>query len=142
MVNKYKVITLCGSTRFMDIFHQVEHDLTLKGNIVLSVEVFEKMTGEELSEEQIELLNDIHRKKIDISDAILVIDMHGYIGDATKAEIEYAESLGKEVLYFSKIYTEIVIHNIWQNNSPHDVKFIFNPRPRRTQVVKVTKRLL
>lgn len=139
MVNKYKVITLCGSTKFMDIFHKVEHDLTLKGYIVLSVEVFGKMTGEELSRDQIDLLNDIHRKKIDISDAIFVIDMHGYIGEATKSEIEYAESLGKEVFYFSKLYTEVVIHSCW-GNTPKIVP-ISSPT-RRSQVVKITKRLL
>lgn len=140
MISKYKVITLCGSTRFMDIFHKVEHDLTLKGYIVLSVEVFEKITGEEISKEQIDLLNDIHRKKIDISDAIFVIDMHGYIGEATKSEIEYAESLGKEVFYFSKLYTEVVVHNIWGHDSKRIVSL--QSPTRRTQVVKVTRRLL
>lgn len=139
MVNKYKVITLCGSTRFMDIFHKVEHDLTLKGYIVLSVEVFEKMTGEEISKEQIDLLNDIHRKKIDISDAIFVIDMHGYIGEATKAEIEYAESLGKEIYYFSKLYTEVVIHSCW-GNTPKIVPV--SAPTRRPQVVKIIKKPL
>lgn len=138
MVNKYKVITLCGSTRFMDIFHKVEHDLTLKGYIVLSVEVFEKMTGEEISKEQIDLLNDIHRKKIDISDAIFVIDMHGYIGEATKSEIEYAKSIGKEIYYFSKLYTEVVVHSCWGKTS----KIVPSSSKNGTQVVKVTKRFL
>ena len=40
MVSKYKVITLCGSTRFKDEFIKVQKELTLKGNIVISVGLF------------------------------------------------------------------------------------------------------
>ena len=40
MVGKYKVITLCGSTKFKDAFIKAQKDLTLKGNIVISVGLF------------------------------------------------------------------------------------------------------
>ena len=40
MVGKYKVITLCGSTRFKDAFMETQKRLTLEGNIVISVGLF------------------------------------------------------------------------------------------------------
>ncbi|MCY6485522.1 hypothetical protein OW763_14400 [Clostridium aestuarii] len=40
MVGKYKVITLCGSTKFKEEVLQVQKDLSLKGNIVISVGLF------------------------------------------------------------------------------------------------------
>ena len=39
-MKKYKVITLCGSTKFKDDFMRVQKELTLKGNIVISVGLF------------------------------------------------------------------------------------------------------
>ena len=35
MIGKYKIITLCGSTRFKDEFLKVQKQLTLEGNIVI-----------------------------------------------------------------------------------------------------------
>lgn len=107
MVKNYKVITLCGSTRFKDEFLNVQKDLTLKGNIVLSVglfghsgdyEVWENMDEGTLTKTK-EMLDDMHKRKIDMADEIFVINVNGYIGESTKSEIEYAKSLGKKVNY-------------------------------------------
>ena len=107
MIKNYKVITLCGSTRFKDEFLKVQKDLTLKGNIVISVglfghsgdsEVWENMNEGSLTKTK-EMLDDMHKRKIDISDDICVINVNGYIGESTKSEIEYAKSLGKGVNY-------------------------------------------
>ena len=95
-----QVITLCGSTKFKAQFREVEA-LTLSGHIVLSVG-FEQSDGIEITEEQECKLKESHFRKIDMSDEIFVIDVNGYIGDSTRAEIEYASSHGKKVRYYSK----------------------------------------
>lgn len=107
MVGKYKVITLCGSTRFKEEFINAQKDLTLKGNIVISVglfghsgdnEVWEKMDEGTLTKTK-EMLDDMHKRKIDMADEIFVINVGGYIGSSTKSEIEYAKKTGKKVNY-------------------------------------------
>ena len=107
MVKNYKVITLCGSTRFKDEFLKVQKDLTLQGNIVISVglfghsgdsEVWENMDEGTLTKQK-EMLDDMHKRKIAMADEIFVINVDGYIGESTKSEIEYAKSLGKKVNY-------------------------------------------
>ena len=105
MVRNYKVITLCGSTRFKDEFLRVQKELTLQGNIVISVglfghsgdaEVWENMDEGTLAKTK-EMLDDMHKRKIDMADEIFVINVGGYIGDSTKSEIEYAKSTNKKV---------------------------------------------
>ena len=97
MVGKYKVITLCGSTKFKDEFLEEQKRLTLEGNIVISVGCFGHADGEELSIETKTMLDDIHKRKIDMADEIFVINKNGYIGTSTKSEIEYAKNTGKKV---------------------------------------------
>ena len=107
MVQQYKVVTLCGSTRFKDEFMQVQKKLTLEGCIVISVglfghsgdeEVWEGMSEDTLTSTKI-MLDDMHKRKIDMADEIFVINKNGYIGDSTRSEIAYAESHGKPVKY-------------------------------------------
>ena len=100
MVGKYPVITLCGSTRFKDQFLEAQKRLTLAGNIVISVGMFGHSGDDEVRTEGTkEMLDDMHKRKIDMADAIYVINVGGYIGESTSSEIEYAESIGKEILY-------------------------------------------
>ena len=107
MVGKYKVITLCGSTKFKDEFLREQKRLTLEGNIVISVglfgqsgdnKVWENMDEGTLTKTK-EMLDDMHKRKIDMADEIFVINVGGYIGESTKSEIAYAESTGKTVRY-------------------------------------------
>ena len=111
MVKKYKVITLCGSTKFKDEFLKAQKDLTLQGNIVISVglfghsgdsEVWENMDEGTLTKTK-EMLDDMHKRKIDMSDEIFVINVGGYIGASTKSEIEYAKKNNKVVRYLEGI---------------------------------------
>lgn len=100
MIDKYKIITLCGSTKFKDEFIKVQKDLTLKGNIVLAVGLFGHSGDNEVWVGNMkEMLDDMHKKRIDMSDAIFVINKNGYIGDSTKNEIEYAIKNNKEIFY-------------------------------------------
>ena len=110
-MNKYKVITLCGSTKFKDEFLKVQKELTLKGNIVISVGLFGHSGDDEawgnIDEAGIsktkEMLDDMHKRKIDMSDEIFVINVGGYIGESTKSEIEYAIANNKKVEYLEKV---------------------------------------
>lgn len=110
MQGKYPVITLCGSTRFKDQFMEMQKKLTLEGNIVISVglfghsgdsEVWENMDEGTLTKTK-EMLDDIHKRKIDMSDEIFVINVGGYIGDSTRSEIDYALANGKKVRYLEE----------------------------------------
>lgn len=98
MIGKYKVITLCGSTRFKEDFERVNKELTLAGNIVISVGCFGH-AGDIFTDKDKEMLDDIHKRKIDMADAIFVINKNGYIGASTKSEIEYAQAHHKEIKY-------------------------------------------
>lgn len=107
MEGKYKVITLCGSTRFKEAFMEAQKRLTLEGNIVISVglfghsgddEVWDGMDEGMLSKTK-EMLDDMHKRKIDMADEIYVINVGGYIGDSTRSEIKYAQAAGKDVHY-------------------------------------------
>lgn len=106
---KYKVITLCGSTKFKDEFIKVQKELTLKGNIVISLGTFGhsdeewNKRSEEEKEKLKEMFADMHRRKIDMSDEIFVINVNGYIGKSTRSEIEYAKQHGKKINYLEKI---------------------------------------
>ena len=107
MTGKYKVVTLCGSTRFKDAFMEVQKRLTLEGNIVISVGLFGHSGDSEVWENMDEgtltatkaMLDDMHKRKIDMADEIFVINVGGYIGESTRSEIDYAEAHGKQVNY-------------------------------------------
>lgn len=100
MIGNYKVITLCGSTRFKDAFLEAQKQLTLQGNIVISVGLFGHSGDDEVwTEGTKEMLDDMHKQKIDMADEIFVININGYIGSSTRSEIEYALAHGKAVKY-------------------------------------------
>lgn len=104
MVGKYKVITLCGSTRFKDDFIAAQKRLSLEGNIVISVGLFGHSGDEEVSRPGVkEMLDDMHLRKIDMADEIFVVNPGGYIGESTRREITYAKSAGKEVAYLVNV---------------------------------------
>lgn len=99
-MKEYNVITLCGSTKFKDEFLQVQKELTLKGNIVISVGLFGHSGDDEVWQEGTkEMLDDMHKRKIDMANEIFVINKNGYIGSSTNSEIAYAKAKGKTVTY-------------------------------------------
>lgn len=105
MMKKYPVVTLCGSTRFKTEFQQIQKDLTLQGYIVISVGLFGHGGDSEVWENMDEgtvtrtkqMLDDMHKSKIDMADEIFVVNPGGYIGDSTWSEICYARMCGKEI---------------------------------------------
>ena len=103
-----KIICLCGSTRFYDEFQRANFRETMAGNIVLSVgfyphaEFSKKAHGEDVgitSEEKVSL-DELHKRKIDLADEILILNVGGYIGDSTRREIAYASAHGKPNSFF------------------------------------------
>lgn len=120
MVGKYKVVTLCGSTRFKEQFMEAQKRLTLAGYIVISVglfghagdqEVWDGMDEGTLSKTK-EMLDDMHKRKIDMADEIYVINVGGYIGDSTRSEIQYAEAHGKPVRYYEDNRKDEMLHQL------------------------------
>lgn len=113
MIGNYKIVTLCGSTKFKKEFLEIQKKLTLLGYIVISVGLFGHSGDNEVWENMDEgtltktksMLDDMHKRKIDLSDMIYVINVGGYIGESTRSEIEYAISTGKEVHYLENVNT-------------------------------------
>ena len=102
-----KRITLCGSTKYKYEFEQINQILTMLGGVVYSVGFYGHADGIEFTKEQKELLDTVHKLKIDNSDAIFVINVDDYIGHSTQSEISYAKALNKQIYYltdFLKIY--------------------------------------
>lgn len=100
MIGSYEVVTLCGSTRFKDDFINAQKQLTLNGKIVVSLGLFGHSDDEDQITPEVEkMLDDMHKKRIDMADSIFVINRNNYIGDSTKSEIEYAKKTGKRIKY-------------------------------------------
>lgn len=101
-VRGFKVITLCGSTKFKDEFIAEQKRLTLEGNIVISVGLFGHSGDNEVWIAGTKhMLDEMHKAKIDMADEIFVIDVDGYIGESTTREINYAIYLRRPVKYYS-----------------------------------------
>ena len=103
MVGKYPVITLCGSSMFEEQARKEQLRLTLEGNLVLGLTHQEYDWGHKLFRPgSAQMMDDMHLRKIDMSDAIYVINKVGYLENSTKAEIEYARKQGKEVQFYDE----------------------------------------
>jgi hypothetical protein len=102
-----KIICLCGSTRFYDAFQKANYELTMAGNIVLSVGFYPhtpEVHGEGVgaTDAQKVALDELHKRKIDLADEIFVLNVDHYIGSSTRSEIDYARSTGKPVKYLEE----------------------------------------
>jgi len=103
MIGNFKIITLCGSTKFKEEFLREQKRLTLEGNIVISVGLFGHSGDDEVwLEDTKNMLDEMHKRKIDLADEIFVINVDGYIGSSTKQEIDYAIKTNKIVKYLEK----------------------------------------
>ena len=121
MINGFKVITLCGSTRFKDEFLEAQKRLTLEGNVVISVGLFGHSGDDEVWTEGVkDMLDRQHLAKIDLADEIFVINVGGYIGDSTRREIAYAEFKGKSIIYLEKAPKLCIYDNYAALRELHD----------------------
>lgn len=99
-----EIVCLCGSTRFGEAFADANRRLTLEGRIVLSVgECTRAQRGvspqEAFGEDAKVRLDELHKRKIDLADRVLVLNVGGYIGDSTRSEIAYAEAHDTPITY-------------------------------------------
>lgn len=109
------IVTLCGSTRFKDEFLEVQKVLTLQGHIVLSVGLFGHADNVELTPEEKIRLDNLHKEKINMSDAIYVINPGGYIGESTYSEIDWARRMKKQIFFLVPIDDK-------ENNNEQDME--------------------
>lgn len=107
-----RIVCLCGSTRFWREFQEASLRETLAGNIVLSIGAARCADDDDKSfggyipvdefDEKKKELDELHFRKIDLADEVLVLNVGGYIGESTANEIRYAESIGKMVRYLHR----------------------------------------
>ena len=98
-----KIITVCGSYKFEKEMTEITEKMALEGNCMITPIDLTKPNKEAYTEEQALMLDRMHKEKIKLADAILVVNVNGYIGNSTKNEIEYAKNNGKKVIYHEKI---------------------------------------
>ena len=106
---KPKVICLCGSTRFTAEMLVIQWELTKQGNIVLSWcalpdSYFNDGDKTHVGDQEgvKEIVDEVHKRKIDLADEIFVLNINGYIGESTRSEIEYAEAHKKPLRYLEE----------------------------------------
>ena len=97
-----KVITVCGSLRFYTEMMEVTEKMELEGNCML-VPIYNpsKSSKDDFTEEEALMLDKMHKERIKLADAILVVNVDGYIGNSTSKEIEFAKALNKEIMYYT-----------------------------------------
>ena len=96
---KRKVVTICGSVRFWDKIQEMSERLQLENEYAV-IGITPHVMDRDFTEYEKDLLGELHRIKIDLSDAIFVVNVDGYIGESTKKEIEYAKEKGIETVMF------------------------------------------
>ena len=96
---KRKVVVMCGSYRFEQLMQEEAERLELECGYAV-IPVLQHVLKRELTSDEKNLLGQMHLQKIDLADAIYVVNPDGYIGDSVRQEIAYAREKGKEILYF------------------------------------------
>ena len=98
-----KIITVCGSYKFKKEMTEITEKMALKGNCMLTPIELSRSKKEDYTEKEASMIDKMHKDKIRLADAILVVNVDGYIGSSTKSEIELAKSLNKEILYYTDL---------------------------------------
>ena len=101
-----KIVTLCGSLKFENEMMIIAEKMELEGYCILTP-VYPVLENVKRTEEQLMKFKEEHFKRIELSDAILVVNVNNYIGNSTNLEIEYAKKLEKEIIY----YTDLIKNN-------------------------------
>lgn len=104
MTTRPTIVCLCGSGRFRQAFEDAEFRETIAGKIVLTIGCNTKDVARDVDWSYVKpMLDELHLRKIDLADEVLILNVDGYIGDSTARERTYAESLGKRVRYWEAI---------------------------------------
>ncbi len=119
-MNNPRVVCFCGSTRFAHEFMILRWEMEKQGIITLGINIlpngyFENEGGHGAEQQGVkEVLDELHLRKIDISDEVFVINKGGYIGESTRAEIEYAYKIKKPVKFLEQSYLNETVR-LWQD---------------------------
>ena len=99
-----KIITVCGSLRFYKEMMEITEKMVLQGNCML-VPIYNptRPNKDDFTKEEALMLDKMHKERIKLSNAILVVNVNDYMGSSTKSEIEFAKSLNKEILYYTDL---------------------------------------
>lgn len=99
-----KIITVCGSLKFYKEMVDITEKMELQGNCML-VPIYNpsKPSKDDFTEEEALMLDKMHKERIKLANAILVVNVNNYIGNSTKKEIELAKSLNKEIIYYTDL---------------------------------------
>ena len=101
-----KIITLCGSLKFKKEMMTIAEKMALDGYCILTP-VYPVSEDIKRTKEQLIKLKEAHFKRLELSDAILVVNINNYIGESTNLEIDYTKKIGKEIIY----YTDLLENN-------------------------------
>lgn len=107
--NRPTIVCLCGSTRFWRTFQQASLQETMEGRIVLSIgaasgaddEHFGNLPRDEYDRIKA-MLDELHLRKIDLADEVLILNVGGYVGESTARELDYARRHGKRVRFLEE----------------------------------------
>ena len=116
-----KVVTICGSMKFAKEMQDVARSLESKNGYCVIQCVYNNNNVKE-NEQELKNIVDAHWKKIEISDAIFVVNKGGYIGSSTQKEIDFAKSLGKEIMYLENEKEKNMKKLILASNNKHKIK--------------------
>ncbi len=99
-----KIITVCGSLKFYKEMMEITEKMELAGNCML-VPIYNpnNKSKDDYTEEEAIILDKMHKERIKLSDAILVVNVNNYIGNSTKKEIDFAKNLNKEIIFYTDL---------------------------------------
>lgn len=98
-----KIITVCGSLKFKKEMMEIAEKMELLGNCIITPIYPTNPDKDAYTDEEVVMLDKMHKEKIKLSDAILVVNVDNYVGNSTKSEIEFAKTLNKEIIYYTDI---------------------------------------
>jgi hypothetical protein len=102
------IVCLCGSTRFMETFHEVAARETLAQKIVVAPACVTTQAGQEIEPTTKAMLDELHKRKIDLADEVLIVNVDGYIGQSTRSEIAYAQQQNKCIRWLERSTTLLI----------------------------------
>jgi hypothetical protein len=94
-MNRPLIVTLIGSSRFKEEHERAQREETLLGKIVIPMGMYGHLEGLDQDGSIKAMLDVLHRRKIDISDEVLLVNPGGYVGPSTLSELLYSNQAGK-----------------------------------------------
>ena len=121
-----KVVTICGSMKFAKEMQRIAGVLAIDKDWCVLQCVYD-LDFANLTSEDLNSLKNEHLKRIELSDAIYIVNIDGYIGNSTKLEIEYATKLGKEVIYHEfNLVDQLDKYNSFNKDEKENVKKVLD----------------